>query len=178
MLAITSLFNTGMNQTTHKIWDDLETQCMLSGIKITPIPHFSWHVALNYSEGVASILKRFTKKIDPFVVIASGIGVFEGKNPVIYIQILKTSELIRLHSKLWDDMADVAKSTNINYSPDRWVPHLTIAYGDVTVDKIGCAAKTLVFRDLHMEICVDNLAIIYNEDNQVGIKEKFLFRTI
>jgi len=173
MLAIASLFNTKTNQFTQEIWDHLERQCLLSGIKITPIPHFSWHIAMNYAEEAASVLKKFTKKYHPMNVIASGIGIFEGKNPVVYIPILKTIELIHLHTELWDSLAGFSKNININYVPERWVPHLTIAYGDVTAKKIGCVANALVFRDLRMEILVENLSIIYNEDNLVGIKEIF-----
>jgi 2'-5' RNA ligase len=177
MLAVASLFNSMMNEATRRLWDDLDTRCFLSGIKITPIPHFSWHVAFGYSEGINAFLQEFATRIKPFHVQTSGLGVFGGKTQVIYVPILKSFDLMALHINLYQNLEKFADSSNLNYSPDRWVPHLTIGYGDVTPEKIGCAAKALAFRNMQMEILVDNLSIIYNENNHVGITVNLPFVT-
>jgi hypothetical protein len=44
----------------QSLWQKLETECGLSGIKVTPIPHFSWQVAEDYE---LQSLEPFLRKI-------------------------------------------------------------------------------------------------------------------
>jgi len=54
------------------------------------------------------------------------------------------------------------------YTPDAWMPHITLPHGDVTPTRLRCAIDKLACQDFDWEIRVDNLALVYQEDEKQG----------
>lgn len=178
MNGIVSLLDPPAYAQVESIWQVLETECGLSGIKMTPLPHFSWQIAEDYDlEPIRKILEQFAQQTRPFPALASGLGIFTGSAPVLYIPVVKDDLLLRFHARLWEEIrANVAGSSSY-YSPQAWMPHITLAYGDVDSRKLICAVETLALKTINLQLRVDNLALVYQvEDREGWLKYRFDFQ--
>ena len=174
MLTIATLLDTDSDFQTKEIWSELENACNLSEIKLLPIPHFSWQSAESYDlPKVYQCISERCENLLPFPIIFSGIGLFLDPFPVIYLRMVVTETILNLHARLWNDLNPLSKNRNKYYQPGLWQPHITIAYGDVDYNKIGCAFKNLFLKELRFKIIMDNISILYNIDGDAGINRKF-----
>jgi len=159
MYGIVTLLDPPVDAQVETIWQELERECGLVGIKITPLPHFSWQIGDNYElDRTQEILKRVAQTSPRFRVIASGIGIFARQAPVIYIPIVKDENLLCLHSRLWEETRQMVTGASSYYSPHYWMPHITLASGDVDMTTLICAVQRLAFKPLELEFPVVNLA--------------------
>jgi 2'-5' RNA ligase len=166
MKGIASLLDPTATGRVKEVWHELEDRCGLVGIKITPIPHFSWQVTEDYaSEELDLTLSEIARRTCPFLVHTAGLGIFSGEHPIVYIPVIKTRQLIQLHETLWTALAAFAKQPSGYYAPGMWVPHITLAYGDVDKTKLSCALQTLVSQSFDWEIRIENLTVIALHEN-------------
>ncbi len=169
MHAIVTLLEPAIYARVEAIWRVLELKCGLKGIKATPFPHFSWQVADDYGfPGLENELQVFADTAEPFSVRTTGIGVFSGPDPVIYILIVKDRTLTRFHKNVWDLSLPFAREPAEFYSPDTWVPHVTLAHTDVNRETLSCAMEELAFVPFNWEIKIENLAIVSRIGNEIG----------
>jgi 2'-5' RNA ligase len=177
MYAIASLLDPYSSQKIQELWDYLESDCGLSGIKKTPLPHFSWQGANDYHfPQVSELLQKLANEIAPFAVKTAGLGIFTSESPILYLPLVKTQHLMKIHKKIWDGVETNADQLIDFYAPDSWMPHITLAYHDLNRQNLPCAFSELAFRPFKFEITVNNLAVIYQSDQEVGLREEHLFR--
>jgi 2'-5' RNA ligase len=176
MDGIVSLLDPQHHSLVETIWRELDEECGLNGIAITPIPHFSWHVAADYDPArLKDVLAGIAAQIAPFSVRTSGLGIFSGHNPVIYIPVVKDQALQDLHRRILDAVLPIALIPHPYYTPQAWMPHITLAYGDVLPDRLICAIEKLGARRFDWEIEIDCLAHISQAEGEVG-QERLNFR--
>ena len=176
MYAIASLLDPISSQKIQELWNFLENDCGLFGIKETPLPHFSWQGANDYQfPQVTNALQKLSREISPFVVKTAGLGIFTSENPILYLSLVKTQQMIEAHKKIWDAVEFNADQLIKYYAPDSWMPHITLAYHDLNRNNLPCAFSELSFQPFNLEISVNNLAVIYQIDHQVGLKEQYIF---
>lgn len=176
MFAVASLLDTQSDQKTRELWEYLLGQCGLLGILTTPIPHLTWQVAESYSDGAILQLERISSVISPISVRVGGVGVFTGDNPVVHLSLVKTARLMQIHQIIWDMLSSYGHDMNKYYAPDRWMPHITLAYRDVTRENLMCALESLAFRSLDTEVSINNLSMIYSEKEN-GIAAQYFLRS-
>ena len=175
MLAIASLLDPATDQQTKKLWRFLEDKCGLAGIKTAPYPHFSWLTCddLNW-DPVSKNLGRIAIKVKGFTAITAGLGIFGGPKPILYIPIVKTPELLAIHQNIWGKVRRYLVNPQDYYLPENWMPHITIAYGDLAPANLACAIQDLAFETLSFEIIINNISVIFNTPaDGVGIKASF-----
>ncbi|MEN4098484.1 MAG: 2'-5' RNA ligase family protein [Anaerolineaceae bacterium] len=176
MIAIASLMNLEANQQIKEIWDLFETKCNMSEIKQTSLPHFTWQSAEDYRfESIEDTLPTLAAQLFPFTVTTAGIGIFTGNTPLIYLALVKTKIMMDFHQVLWNGLTHSGVAINQHYSPDRWIPHITLAIRDVNSQNLACALDGILHRPYEMEILIDNLAVIYQVENYDGVKVKYNF---
>ncbi|NMB86816.1 MAG: 2'-5' RNA ligase family protein [Chloroflexi bacterium] len=170
MIGIASLLDLDAGLRTRGVWEWLEEHCGLTGIRMTPLPHFSWQTAENYpQEDLLSRLDEIVQQFDPVDVNSTGIGLFTGANPVLYLSVVKNRQLLEYHRILWETFMPLAQHPNLHYAPENWIPHITIAYHDLTPETLACAIRDLGFHPLGLQIHVNHLAVIYQTDGKYGI---------
>jgi 2'-5' RNA ligase len=173
MYAIVSLLEDSAYQLVEGIWNKLEIDCGLAGIKVTPYPHFSWQLAENYDlSNLKVALQDIASVSTPMKVLCAGLGIFTGPEPVIYIQVVKDDHLLKYHRELWGKIMPLAISPSTHYAPNTWVPHITLAHSDVDSEKLACALKDLATQPLSWELKIDNLSLVYQTGEEVGQLEK------
>ncbi len=169
MEAVVSLLDATAYSRIEAMWRVLELKCGLKGIKTTPYPHFSWHVAEGYNHAKADQTVADTSAAShPFTVHTSGLGIFTGQEPVIYLVISKTESLLRYHKALWKRIEPLAVNSSTYYSPELWVPHITLAHSDVNRQSLVCALEELAFIPFNWEIRIDNLAVVGQSGEEIG----------
>jgi 2'-5' RNA ligase len=174
MHGIVSLLDNDHNQLVEEIWADLEREFSVQGVYITPYPHFSYHVAQTYDiDKIEPVLQRITSNITTFNVKTSGLGVFTGTSPVLYIPVVRSLELTQLHEELWQEISPVSSGVQEYYNPDQWMPHITIGFGDISKDKLLQMIPLLAERDFNWEITVNNIALIYDTGTKQEMKSRF-----
>lgn len=174
MHVVASLLNPAATQQTQQVWEWLETHCGLMGIKLTPLPHFSWVVTEEFDLArVEAEIQKMAREFEPFTAETTGLGIFSGENPVLHTNIVKTRRLLEMQERIWHVTSGCATRMSPYYEPTSWMPHITLAYRDITPENLGCAVQDLAFRKLNMNVFVDHLALIYEVDGQIGIKFRY-----
>lgn len=170
------MLKSSANDQTHGLWEWLNCECNLKGIQIVPYPHFSWLGCENLNiEEAKQVITEFARSITPFIVKTTGIGVFTGSHPVLYLPVIKTRELLNAHDSLWNLIYPHLEKANIYYSPEQWMPHVTLAFRDLSGELVGCAAESLTSTRLELEINVDHLELDYYEGENLGSVMRFPF---
>ena len=166
MNGIASSLDPVASVSVESLWQVLEHECGLVGVKITPFPHFTWQVADGYDlPRLEIMLHGLARQTRPFTVRSAGLGLFTGESPIVYIPLVKDEYLLRFHAKLWKLTDGIASTPHPYYAPDKWVPHITLAYGDVSAQNLDCVMQALAFRSFEWEIRVDNLAFMAQPDD-------------
>lgn len=163
MHAIVSLFDPKTHAQMEDLWADLRRATGHGGPPVPGSypPHVSHHAAASYNlAGLAAALGAFARGRHSFQVRASGLGIFTGPEPVLYLPVIRTAELSALHVALWDAIEPCATDPSPYCSPEQWMPHITLAMHDIDAAVLGQAVALLGARPLTWDITVDNLAYI------------------
>jgi 2'-5' RNA ligase len=166
MNGIASLLTDPHKTQVEAIWQELEEKCGLIGVRTTPFPHFTYQVVETYDQArLEPILREIAQQAQPFTIYSTGLGLFTGQEPVIYLPLVKNDLLLHFHKVIWDRTTEVAQGISPYYAPELWVPHITLGLSDITNLNLNCAMQALAFGDFNWQINVDNLAFIGQYDN-------------
>ena len=169
MHGLVSLLDEHHYKIVLNLWRELEDQFGLIGIKVTPYPHFSWQVAEDYTlDKIEKIIYKTTKKLKPFKIRTTGLGIFASETPILYITITLNKELMANHEIIFNSFKEITHGLVPYYTPSIWVPHISLAYTDLTQDNIGDVVRYLSTKDYHWEININNLAFIYEPTGSIG----------
>ncbi len=177
MDGIVSLLDNQHYREVERIWAELQEAFSVRGVYITPYPHFSYHVAQHYEvDKVIPVLKRIARNITTFQVRTSGVGIFTGASPVIYIPVVRSLELSQLHEELWNELSEAGSGIQEYYSPTQWMPHITIGFGDIDRGNLPTIVPWLNERDFTWEFTVDNLAFIHDTGVRQELHSRYEIR--
>jgi 2'-5' RNA ligase len=169
MHGLVSLLPQPYYERVNRLWKELEEECGLVGMKTTPYPHFSWQIAQDYDlERLESIMREIAKDTEPLQAQTTGLGIFSGPRPVIFIPLVKTRNLLDFHSIVWDKAQEAGHDLSPYYSPQAWMPHISLAYGDVGRSNIAAVMEKLAFQTFDWEMTIDNIALIYEPTGSTG----------
>lgn len=167
MAASASLLDDIHARKVEEIWSLLRTEHGLTGVSVSPLPHFSYQCARDFDVALlGEIVEKVAAKARPLKVRTAGLGIFPGARPVVYIPVVRSPELTRLQLALWSAGAVASEKPMPEYHPAAWIPHITLAQGDLQADKLAAVLGSLNGRDLFWELEVDNLAILRGRGDQ------------
>ena len=176
MHGIVSLLDDKHYQLVEDLWAELEQEFAVRGVYITPYPHFSYQIAQDYNvEQLEPILQRFASSQAAFQVKTSGLSIFTGLHPVLYISVVRGPELTRFHQALWPEISLAGSGISDYYHPANWIPHITIGFGDINKDNLLHIVRSLAERDFTWEITIDNVALIYDTGAKQELMSRFDF---
>lgn len=144
------------------LWALLDDELGLKRVAISPIPHLTYQASHKYDiDLLVRIAEDLATKLRPVRVLADGIAVFPGERPIVYIPAVRTPELSRFQLAVWS-AASVAASGGLDdyLHPSKWIPHVTLAQGDVTRENVGRIVELLNDQPLEWELSLDNLSVI------------------
>ncbi len=169
MHGLVSLLSPDYCQRVRTIWQELDEYCGLTGIRITPFPHFSWQIAEEYDwSALETTMQELAAETAPFTIRTGGLALFTGRKPVAYIPVIRTAQVSALHQHIWERMQGIGKGVSDHYAPDLWMPHISLAYSDITRHSLSCLVERLGFQTYNWEIRIESLALIYEPPGETG----------
>lgn len=138
---------------------------------VTLQPPFYWERAK--LPDLEQILQKFARSQRPIPMILDGFAAFRPR--VIYINVLKTSELLAVQQAL---MAELESSLGIVYQPSKkrpFAPHLTVAFKDLTKQNFYRAWTEFQHRQLHFEFIVPQLSLLAHDSKRWQKIQEFDF---
>lgn len=141
-------------------WGCLEERLGLWGAQRSLFPH----ITLLGCEGVEgprlqAILEDFSQSTAPFVLRTAGLGLFLKPKPILHAPVIRTPHFSDLHRRLWTSATALGGQLFDLYSPERWLPHLTLAMGDLTHSNLLEAIGILAELEAELTIEATNLTI-------------------
>ena len=141
--------------------------------------HFSWHVADSYCpDHIQEVLAKIAQDLSPIPAVSTGLGIFTSEQPVLYLPVCKTRSISKLHGRIWSQLGPLTISGNHLYSPENWMPHITLAYEAAEADKILKASTALLKEQLVLGFWIDHLALIFQNGAERGILTQIPFGRI
>ncbi len=161
MQAIVSALDDPHREMVENIWGELKAVFGLQGVIGSTRPHFTYHVADSYAaDAVGDALSAVARTTAPFAIETHGLGVFRGDETVLYLHVSPSPALMVLHQRVWDAVASISRDPKAVYAAATWVPHITLAIGDLTEDVLPLALQLLNRRTYEWAIPVTNLCLI------------------
>lgn len=161
MIAITTLLDKKSSDRVSEIIEQLEKRFGLQGVKMTPYPHITLLTAETPDlEELKQYLEQSCITMQKFTIRTTGLGIFPGPTPVVYIPALRTNALNELHDNLHRDVAEMSSEMGVYYNPNLWLPHISLALGDTTPEILGPVLAYLCELNFNWEITIDNLTIL------------------
>jgi 2'-5' RNA ligase len=145
-------------------------------IHIAKCPHISYQVAEQYDLAALRLaIARLSKEGTSFQVLTAGLGCFTGAQPIIYIPVVRSSALTKLHQQIWQTVTPFSSGLSPHYHPDCWIPHITLIYEHLTPVQLSDLAHWLGDRCFNWTMTLNNLSLLCNdgvEQWQFGYEEK------
>jgi 2'-5' RNA ligase len=169
MHGLVSLLPEPFYSQVEGLWHELKDEHGLRGIHVTPLPHFSWQIAEDYDfDQLRELMLTVCQETAQFMVRTAGLALFSGVRPVIYIPVVKDEHLLNLHVKIWERSQPAAKELSPYYNPSFWMPHISLAYQDVSIQNIGPVMEKFAFRTFNWQMQIDNISLIFEPDGEIG----------
>lgn len=177
MHGIVSLLDEHHNQIVEQLWVDLASRFDVRGNFDNNIAHFSYHVADGYDFArLEQFLTEKAQHTKPFNIKATGLGIFSGSNPIIYVPLVRTASLTHLHQALWHALDGLCNGRHHYYAPDVWIPHITLGHDAITPANLGSVVQWLNQQALNWEININNFAILRDPgDSSHDLVQRFDF---
>lgn len=176
MLAITTLLGAPYASRINTIIKSLETEFGLDDVQATPDPHLTYQLAGESKRAaLVQVLADVARKAKPFFAHTTGLGVFPGTNPVIYIPVLRTDALNALHHCIHSATAPLDLRTDRFSGHDCWMPHISLALHDTTPILMGEVLRYLNEQTFNLKLEIDNLAILEQKGDLFLRQEEFQF---
>ena len=161
MLAITSMLSPQKAKHINKIIAGLKKNFGLTAVQATPAPHFTFLLAgVRRLDTLRKSLTEVAATTEPFPAYTTGLGIFPGPRPVIYIPVLRSFDLNHLHQRVLDVTQPLCKGTDRFNAPSRWLPHLSLALHDTTPELLGPVMQFLNERTYSLRLNINNLGIM------------------
>ncbi|MDQ3292792.1 MAG: 2'-5' RNA ligase family protein [Bacteroidota bacterium] len=176
MVAVVSLLDAEHSQIVNEIIDDLERIFGLRGVKITADPHITWLICEVEKLGqLKTYLSEIAGQTSSVRVKTTGLGIFPGEHPVIFVPVIRADGFNQVHAELYRGIRAFSRQTINFYDPENWVPHISLALRDTTPEILPELISYLNKRTYNWEIELNNFSILRNENNRYLQDTTYLF---
>ena len=177
MPGIIFLLDEANHARVEGLWDQMEREFGVAKGFPGALPHLTVHLAGAYEmEATRMVVDAFSKRQAPFEAETSGLGVFTGELPIVYIPVIRTHELDAAHAALYRAMAGHCSEDFPYYAPNRWMPHITIGQVNIRPEVLAPLLGWLSHQPLAWTLRLATLAIGENDDFGVELSGTFPLR--
>lgn len=168
--ALELFFDTASQAAVRAIWGNLEARGLRS-MATTSHGRHRPHVSLTVADRITPAQARAA--VEPFRTAndlslrLGSIAVFPGRQGVIYLSVVPTLRLLRLHREVHASLVGAGVESGRHYLPDAWVPHCTLAQG-LTADEVTTGVRA-VKRLRPIEADIVSVGIVDTETGAVTI---------
>lgn len=172
--GIVSLLDEPHYLAVEELWREFERRFGVSWLPSrVPFPHISFHVAEEYAIGrVEEMLSTLALGFSPIRVRTAGLGIFTASEPVLTLTVVRSPELDAMHRRIWEAVSGMTAGVMDYYRPENWVPHITLAQGDLNSTNLPRLVGAMIDRRLDWEIMIDNLTLMYDDGIKHDIRQR------
>jgi len=156
------------DRTIQELTDRFQTRTAKAPPHVTLQPPFLWK--LDEVSQIEDCLQRFAQTRSPVSVTISGFGAFAPR--VLYLNVLKTPELLSLQSGLMLDLEQIGIDDPKNKQRG-FSPHLTVASRNMTKPVFKTAWAELQGRSVEFEFVGDRLSLLIHDGQQWQVRSGF-----
>ena len=177
MQALVTTFPKPYEDQILTLWQDLKEKFSLQYIENITVPHFTWHICDTYElNAVTPLLERIAAEIEPFEILVEDVGTFISQSPVVYLKIKPNPLLIKLHTRLWQELLPYAHEPNMLYSPSMWHPHVTLALQDLSPEQLEPVLAYVGGQKISWRITIDHYSLLtQTTDGAITLINHFQF---
>lgn len=142
------------------LWDRLERQMGLKGVRKVPFPHITWlGCEMLDTPRLIESLGELGLHQAPVAARTVSLGLFLQPLPVIHLAILRSPTVEAMHRQLWNLVEPCAAEMHGLYRSELWVPHVTLAQGDLTAEQVPEAMALLGDIEFPIDLTFKNLTL-------------------
>jgi 2'-5' RNA ligase len=138
---------------------------------ITLQPPFEW--LLDEVAMIEQCLKTFAQTQTPIPITLKGFGAFIPR--VIYINVLKTPELLAVQKNLMNSLEELLGIVHQVSKTRPFSPHMTVAFSDLTQQNFRIAWNEFEHREFEHEFIVSHLTLLIHNGKKWNIHDEFPF---
>ena len=157
------------------LWDEMERRFAVPKGYPGALPHITFHLGSHdVDAGAEAVVERVARRTKPLTISTSGLGVFGGPAPVLYLTVARSPEVAALAAYLGAEMEAAGfPSTDPYFAPERWIPHITIAHRNLAGVALGPLLAWLVEQPLAWEVPLRSLSIARETEKSVEVLAEF-----
>ncbi|MEO8540989.1 MAG: 2'-5' RNA ligase family protein, partial [bacterium] len=139
------------------------------------LPHITFHLGTHDVEtGAETVGQAVAAATPPFAITTAGLGIFGGPTPVLHLMVARSPEVANLAQTLTARLAAAGfPSTDPYFAADKWIPHITIAHGNLVGRDLAPLLAWLVVQPLAWEIPLHSLSIARETPDGVEVLATF-----
>jgi 2'-5' RNA ligase len=161
MQAIVTALDEPWRERVEEIWAELKAVFQLAAIATSTEPHFTYHAADGYDRApIDAQLARLASTTPRFEVETHGLGVFHGEETVLFLHVTPAPALRAVHAAVWSAAEGIAADVRPVYAAETWVPHITLAIGDLRQEQLPDIMTLLARREYRWRMPATNLCLI------------------
>lgn len=141
---------------------------------ITLQPPFEWQ--LDSLSVLEESLSRFVSDRSPIPITLSGFSAFAPR--VIYINVLKTPELLTLQADLMTYLEASLGIVDATSKQRPFAPHMTVAFRDLERQNFNLAWREFQHRSLQFEFTASNLTLLIHDSQRWNVNSEFPLRDV
>lgn len=163
MNGVVSLLDPSATAQVHAIWAEMHAAHGIGAVaRRVPWPHVSYHIAPRYDPiRLEAGLQALARETRPLEIRTTGLGIFTGPTPVLYLAVTRSPALSALHARTWAACNAAAEESSPLYAPNVWVPHITLAHLDVTPANLPGLIADLGGRDFAWTITLSAFTALF-----------------
>ena len=172
IVGVLSILEGSLKDEVLNLWERFEIQYDSKGVQTFDYPNISFQGGFcDDLDVLKSSLEKAVRMLKPYNIEIDGIGSFDIPTKVIYLKIVPTDELKVVHDMIKNIIVKCCKKVFEQYSPKFWIPHISIAMGDLTVEAFYQAKKD--FKDFEFKrkqkISNINIVKVCNDTGKVNL---------
>ncbi|MGJ3245656.1 MAG: 2'-5' RNA ligase family protein [Elainellaceae cyanobacterium] len=157
------------NQITKDLGDRYNTRAAKAPPHITLFPPFEWQV--ENAAALDSVIQEFASKSLPIPVTLSGFGAFRPR--VIYINVMKSPELLDLHAHLLAHLEHRFGLVDPKSKSRAFSPHVTVASRNMNRAIFKQAWAELASLPIQFEFVSDRLTLLNHDGHAWHVRSEF-----
>ncbi|MEW6494967.1 MAG: 2'-5' RNA ligase family protein [Cyanobacteriota bacterium] len=138
---------------------------------ITLQPPFEWQ--LDAVPVLEQTLSTFAQTQTSVPIILKGFEAFPPR--VIYINVIKTPELMSLQSHLMAHLEDALEIVDPVSKKRPFAPHMTVAFKDLSKQNFRIAWPEFVHRELEFQFTVSQLTLLIHDGKRWNVNSEYPF---
>jgi len=161
--SIVTAFDKPWRERVDEIWGELKAVVAeLKGAAVETRPHFTYQVAESYDPTrLRNALAGIAAGALKFEIKTTGVELFHGNDGLIVYLALAPSDALRaLHRRIWEATQRIADGRKPVYAETTWVPHITVASGQIAEEQVALVSELLVRKEHRWTMPVTNLCYV------------------